>query len=1443
MTVHEDDVELYWPLTYSICYPVWQAACVSNTPFYPYPLVCPIEEARVVFKNMMFGAQELPSHIVAIDVVPIMQGEDTRRSSELTTPTTLEPKGGPKIQVHIPKDEMVLASKSLMELDATCDKRVGAQLQGIGRKRGTKVIQRVKTKLSLLMNFEQKSRSYIIFFLDFSSSDSCFRESKVRKKRPVVLKTKSESTESFTEAPVQEGYFNDDEMNSALLLLEHQLGSSKRAALRIAEALNRGKVASRKLRAYLGEEAASTFLRTITKPHWLMTLLANALGSMKSALNCVDIYRTSEVGSSEHKEAISRLIDVAGNENFVKAFVQRFAALRETVANSLMAQLKITADEVDQIIVGCLGGANIPMRRIESLTGAKVEVIQGLLNALKRCNEEEVEMYLQILLDCIAGKLKSDEETAERLARIQKHETELEHQIQKHQQGLEEYRYRRKSAIIITMPTKEQPLQTIDVRLPEIISKRQEKLKGKKKGTKAATMEEKVKKEVSKEKKQVASVKTVTEANKAEEEVEELSIGEAEITMPFPEFTVLDVSSSQSTLSDEIPQRTPSFTAGSVLSMEVGLMDVIQEEDIRLIDTRLSKRVWDLKRAVGCEGFLEPDIGLEPNRIVLVLVRSAINAKANQLLEMIKQVQTLLKNFLVLESVRETVRYMWDLLFRKIATKLRNGEYDAGEKAIYLEVGRRVIKQLKQLGVNIFRYVSHLEASIIRKSVTDPIIKRQDLFPETPVVPNVDLGDLLKTIKEVSWKSLSSFGQIIPTIHFSIKEAVEETESTYSMAAPSSSSEKKKLPSSSSNTSVPISVDLPLTEKQLTITEGELSAEPSDSELMWLPSTSRGMVSTSTAAGSQFVDFESFDEVPEHLQAKWLYEAYGGEMRGTRTSLIRKAQEMVENPTVFDVAELRSSKSFDLENVDEVELELAVAKVIQKMEDEEAATRLTRIATPEIEEVETLEMRLARIRTLIAQGRSRATEEESPKEIETVSLTPPLPPYRVDLVKYQLRNIIEELEMSRSSQQGLNALERILWITMPENVADRYELFVLVADLQRYRPTTNCNVRGQFSGDALKALLESVLVDVTDLLTLLDPDFEIEDEQRYNIYDQLRTNLDVLCWFKIDIDGYEEQLRSLTKVVDVETPQPWHMVTLQGTEVDLKLSSVDSEEESVEKQSEQINKTIQFAPLADSLTEEIKERMHEKNLGELFSELPPTQNQTNKLAAYMKWRKNKLEMAGTTARCLFSVAPEIVDQDRDIFLEVIKLVEPKQYALLFVFCSVQALSAEVATLFVSSTLQDLLDLMLIALNKDDFQKDERQMAYNQCRAMMEALQCFKVPIKEFKSNFDLLDAMVYFCLEFFVALPQACIQELPFEVLEAIGGRLRIEETEREPLKSYLKHIDAQAFVDQDKYDFERTRALAVHALRLHPQDVNGMIKHEIEVLPLTDLLHQMIKC
>ena len=65
---------------------------------------------------------------------------------------------------------------------------------------------------------------------------------------------------------------------------------------------------------------------------------------------------------------------------------------------------------------------------------------------------------------------------------------------------------------------------------------------------------------------------------------------------------------------------------------------------------------------------------------------------------------------------------------------------------------------------------------------------------------------------------------------------------------------------------------------------------------------------------------------------------------------------------------------------------------------------------------------------------------------------------------------------------------------------------------------------------AMKCLFEIVLIEVIDLMTLLDPELEMDDENRTSIYDQLRTNLDVLRWFKLDISDYEEQLQ-VTKTI------------------------------------------------------------------------------------------------------------------------------------------------------------------------------------------------------------------------------------------------------------------------------------------------------------------------
>ena len=53
-------------------------------------------------------------------------------------------------------------------------------------------------------------------------------------------------------------------------------------------------------------------------------------------------------------------------------------------------------------------------------------------------------------------------------------------------------------------------------------------------------------------------------------------------------------------------------------------------------------------------------------------------------------------------------------------------------------------------------------------------------------------------------------------------------------------------------------------------------------------------------------------------------------------------------------------------------------------------------------------------------------------------------------MEYQLKSIIEELKIGNENRQNLSTLERILWLTLPENVTERYELFLRVADLQGY---------------------------------------------------------------------------------------------------------------------------------------------------------------------------------------------------------------------------------------------------------------------------------------------------------------------------------------------------------------------------------------------------------
>lgn len=72
-----------------------------------------------------------------------------------------------------------------------------------------------------------------------------------------------------------------------------------------------------------------------------------------------------------------------------------------------------------------------------------------------------------------------------------------------------------------------------------------------------------------------------------------------------------------------------------------------------------------------------------------------------------------------------------------------------------------------------------------------------------------------------------------------------------------------------------------------------------------------------------------------------------------------------------------------------------------------------------------------------------------------------------------------------------------------------------------------------------------------------------------------------------------EMPATLATSVDEETPQPWHELTLQDADLCKMSDGGDSVEEDAETPVEKTYKTVQYAPLAEVMTEEIRELMHD----------------------------------------------------------------------------------------------------------------------------------------------------------------------------------------------------------------------------------------------------------
>ena len=182
------------------------------------------------------------------------------------------------------------------------------------------------------------------------------------------------------------------------------------------------------------------------------------------------------------------------------------------------------------------------------------------------------------------------------------------------------------------------------------------------------------------------------------------------------------------------------------------------------------------------------------------------------------------------------------------------------------------------------------------------------------MVPNLDLKESLNALNEAMEGGAESYAKIIHSFRFAPhlveeskvieEEGEEEEESSFYMTTPSSKEED--LGEISSSSTVVVNLDQTRTEKALTtIEEGSVITDITDAESMWQPTLGRGMASFTSKVEAKEDDAE---DAAESIIARKLFEVYGGEFRRRGSSLIRKAQELVEKKIPFDAVELSSLK-------------------------------------------------------------------------------------------------------------------------------------------------------------------------------------------------------------------------------------------------------------------------------------------------------------------------------------------------------------------------------------------------------------------------------------------------------------------------------------------------------------------------------------------------------
>ncbi|VDN09451.1 unnamed protein product [Dibothriocephalus latus] len=111
--------------------------------------------------------------------------------------------------------------------------------------------------------------------------------------------------------------------------------------------------------------------------------------------------------------------------------------------------------------------------------------------------------------------------------------------------------------------------------------------------------------------------------------------------------------------------------------------------------------------------------------------------------------------------------------------------------------------------------------------------------------------------------------------------------------------------------------------------------------------------------------------------------------------------------------------------------------------------------------------------------------------------------------------LLDELKRAMNEIKKLSAAERVLWLSLPENYEQTAEAYRQIAKI------LDENV---LQDSQREPIVQFVLQDLLDCMTLIDPAAGLSDQERQVLFDRCMAAVDVLEWFGIETREFAQKL-------------------------------------------------------------------------------------------------------------------------------------------------------------------------------------------------------------------------------------------------------------------------------------------------------------------------------